>query len=112
MRAAGRAGKKKRFKKPSMRAGRAVDSDEAANALSLLEDIDMSCLHRSLHVQEMLGDMEVRAPAPLPHACTPHHGWACVLLRRRWCSRTWSRRCCLPPRLCPHNTFMHPPPLP
>ena len=54
------AGSKKRFKKPSMRAGRAVDSDEAANALSLLEDIDMSCLHRSLHVQDMLGDMEVR----------------------------------------------------
>eukprot|EP00892_Ulva_mutabilis_P001277 jgi/Ulvmu1/1114/UM106_0031.1 len=50
--------KKQRFKKPSMRAGRAVDSDEAANALSLLEDIDMSCLHRSLHVQEMLGDMD------------------------------------------------------
>lgn len=47
-----------------MRAGRAVDSDEAANALSLLEDIDMSCLHRSLHVQEMLGDMEVRPLRP------------------------------------------------
>lgn len=61
------AGKKKRFKKPSMRAGRAVDSDEAANALSLLEDVDMSCLHRSLHVQEMLGDMEVR-PSIAPRA--------------------------------------------
>lgn len=65
-----------------MRAGRAVDSDEAANALSLLEDIDMSCLHRSLHVQEMLGDMEVRPPVSLPHACTPHHGSAGVRVRR------------------------------
>jgi hypothetical protein len=52
------AGQKKRFKKPSMRAGRAVDSDEAANALSLFEDVDLSCLHRCLHVQDMLGDRE------------------------------------------------------
>jgi hypothetical protein len=55
----GCAGGKKKFKKPSMRAGRAVDSDEAANALSLFEDVDLSCLHRCLHVQKMLGDSDV-----------------------------------------------------
>lgn len=42
-----------------MRAGRNVDTDESANALSLLEDIDMSGLHRSVHVHQMLGDLQV-----------------------------------------------------
>lgn len=49
-----------------MRAGRAVDSDEAANALSLFEDVDLACLHRSVHVQEMLGDREARISSPSP----------------------------------------------
>ena len=42
-----------------MRAGRNVDTDESANALSLLEDIDMSGLHRCVHVHQMLGDLQV-----------------------------------------------------
>jgi hypothetical protein len=48
----------KRFKRHNLRAGRNVDTDESANALSLLEDIDMSGLHRCVHVHKMLGNLQ------------------------------------------------------
>jgi hypothetical protein len=50
-----------RFRRPNMRAGRAVDVDEAANAVSLLEDVELAELHRCMHVHAMLGDVQVRA---------------------------------------------------
>ena len=36
-----------------------MDTDEAANAVSLLEDLDMGGLHRCCHVHALLGDLQV-----------------------------------------------------